>query len=103
MKKPMVKEEDESPADEAAESPEQQTKEKAEGIEMHEAPEEGETSGAKIPEAFQAEVDRIVDSCSSMAQVDYISSSLNEKREKLYSVSKPAPAQNFSEEDMPSE
>lgn len=102
MAKTPVKEENETPADEAADSPEMQAKGSVEDAKTDDVPaeESSEASSVKIPEAFQQEVDGVVAQCTTPAQLDYIISCVDDKRSNMFaSESRPTP--DFSEDDMP--
>jgi hypothetical protein len=58
---------------------------------------------AKVPEQFQREVMGIVESCTTIAQLDFMQAEVSEMRQKLMSSQKKAGlnTDNFSTEDMP--
>ena len=60
---------------------------------------------AKVPEQFQREVMGIVESCTTIAQLDFMQAEVSEMRQKLMSSQKKAGlnTDNFSTEDMPKE
>ena len=58
---------------------------------------------AKVPEQFQREVMGIVESCTTIAQLDFMQAEVSEMRQKLMSSQKKAGlnTDNFSTADMP--
>ena len=58
---------------------------------------------AKVPEQFQKEVVGLVESCKTVAQLDFMQAEVSEMRSKLMSSQKKAGlnTDNFSTEEMP--
>ena len=82
--KAEAEEENETPESEQAEH-DKGAEEKEQGLPPHDnrGEDEGEadmSSGADIPEEFQADCQKLLADCSSIPCLDYISSKLSEKR-----------------------
>jgi hypothetical protein len=65
--------------------------------------ESNQENQAKVPEQFQKEVMGIVESCTTIAQLDFMQAEVSEMRQKLMSSQKKAGlnTDNFSTADMP--
>jgi hypothetical protein len=91
-----VPEVEETPTDEAAESPAKQAEEEEMGTEMH-GEEEAEEGSVKVPEAFQREVEGLIASATK-EQLAYLRNCIMEKEDALRkTTAKP----EFSVEGMP--
>lgn len=90
------------------EDDEEGTDESGSGMESEETNDgEGKDEGVqvKVPEQFQKEAMALVQSCSSIACLDFLQSEVSEMRSKMMSTEKKSGLNknSFSDVDMPSE
>jgi hypothetical protein len=89
----MIPEEQETSTDESTETSEEQQQEKDNGTEQP------IDENIKVPEEFQKQCSALIDSCSTVASLDYLQSEISQKRSELMkSTDKPA---EFSTSEEP--